>query len=128
MEVIIGLLKNKLECVNEESDKKRLEQKVIMNPKPLVTNNNNNKQQYCNGCENNFPSSLFTTNGKFYCTCNTCHLQNKTILIRFHMKYIKDNTNNLKFELYIVHAEVNGIGVPLAYLFIKNNGNCGNGV
>ncbi|CAB4426075.1 unnamed protein product [Rhizophagus irregularis] len=38
------------------------------------------------------------------------------------------NTNNLKFELYVVHAEVDGIGVPLAYLFIENNGNCGNGV
>ncbi|CAB4438821.1 unnamed protein product [Rhizophagus irregularis] len=48
-----------------------------MNPKPLVTNNNNNKQQYCSGCENNFPSSSFTTNGKFYRTCNTCRLQNK---------------------------------------------------
>ncbi|CAB4436244.1 unnamed protein product [Rhizophagus irregularis] len=39
-----------------------------------------------------------------------------------------DNTNNLKFELYVVHAEIDGIGVPLAYLFIENNGNCGNGV
>ncbi|PKC08060.1 hypothetical protein RhiirA5_376549 [Rhizophagus irregularis] len=109
MEVIIGLLKNKLECVNEESDKKRLEQKVIMNPKPLVTNNNNNKQQYCNGCENNFPSNF----------------QFKIREIGVNIIY---NTNNLKFELYIVHAEVDGIGVPLAYLFIENNGNCGNGV
>jgi hypothetical protein len=48
-----------------------------MNPKPLVTNNNNNKQQYCSGCENNYPSSSFTVNGKFYRTCNTCRLQNK---------------------------------------------------
>jgi hypothetical protein len=47
-----------------------------MNPKPLVTNNNNNKQQYCSGCENNYPSSSFTINGKFYRTCNTCCLQN----------------------------------------------------
>lgn len=36
--------------------------------------------------------------------------------------------NNLKFELYVVHAKVDGIGVPLAYLFIENNGNCSNGV
>lgn len=39
-----------------------------------------------------------------------------------------DNTNNLKFELYVVHAEVDGTGFPLAYLFIENNGNCGNGI
>ena len=38
-----------------------------------------------------------------------------------------DNTNNLKFELYVVHAEVDGMGFPLAYLFLENNGNCGNG-
>uniref|UniRef100_U9SMN4 Uncharacterized protein n=1 Tax=Rhizophagus irregularis (strain DAOM 181602 / DAOM 197198 / MUCL 43194) TaxID=747089 RepID=U9SMN4_RHIID len=38
------------------------------------------------------------------------------------------NTNNLKFELYVVHAEVNGMGVLLAYLFIENNGNCSNGI
>ena len=25
----------------------------------------------------------------------------------------------------MIHAEVDGIGVPLAYLFIENNGNCG---
>ena len=39
-----------------------------------------------------------------------------------------DNTNNLKFELYVVHAEVDGMGFPLAYLFLENNGNCGNGI
>ncbi|GET00896.1 ATP-dependent DNA helicase Pif1 [Rhizophagus clarus] len=38
------------------------------------------------------------------------------------------NTNNLKFELYVVHAEVDGMGIPLAYLFIENNGNCSNGI
>jgi hypothetical protein len=32
------------------------------------------------------------------------------------------------FELYVVHAEVDGAGFPLAYLFIENNGNCGNGI
>jgi hypothetical protein len=42
--------------------------------------------------------------------------------------YNIDNTNNLKFELYVMHAEVDGIGIPLAYLFIENNGNCGNGI
>ncbi|PKY42642.1 hypothetical protein RhiirA4_316122 [Rhizophagus irregularis] len=39
-----------------------------------------------------------------------------------------NNTNNLKFELYVVHAEVDGMGVPLAYLFIENNGNCSNSI
>jgi hypothetical protein len=39
-----------------------------------------------------------------------------------------DNTNNLKFELYVVHAEIDGMGFPLAYLFMENNGNCGNGI
>ncbi|PKY52639.1 hypothetical protein RhiirA4_470401, partial [Rhizophagus irregularis] len=34
------------------------------------------------------------------------------------------NTNNLKFELYVVHAEIDGMGFPLAYLFLEN-GNCG---
>jgi hypothetical protein len=48
-----------------------------MNPKPFVTNNNNNKQQYCSGCENSFPPSSFTTNGNSYRTCNTCRIQYK---------------------------------------------------
>ena len=26
------------------------------------------------------------------------------------------NTNNMGFELYVLHAEVNGIGIPLSYL------------
>ncbi|CAB4392902.1 unnamed protein product [Rhizophagus irregularis] len=38
------------------------------------------------------------------------------------------NTNNLKFELYVVHAEIDGMGFLLAYLFMENNGNCGNGI
>ena len=42
--------------------------------------------------------------------------------------FILDNTNNLKFELYVVHAEVDETGFPLAYLFIENDGNCGNEV
>ncbi|CAB4443331.1 unnamed protein product [Rhizophagus irregularis] len=33
------------------------------------------------------------------------------------------NTNNLTFELYILHAEVDGTGYPLGYLFLDNNGN-----
>ncbi|CAB4424116.1 unnamed protein product [Rhizophagus irregularis] len=37
------------------------------------------------------------------------------------------NTNNLKFELYVVHAEIDGMGFPLAYLFLEN-GNCGGGI
>ena len=44
------------------------------------------------------------------------------------MLYFLDNTNNLKFELYIVHAEIDGAGFPLAYLFMKNNGNYSNGI
>src|SRR5687767_8279666 len=52
-----------------------------MNLKPLVTNDNNN-QQYCKGCENNFPPSLFTASGKSYRTCNTCRLQNKAVYQR----------------------------------------------
>ncbi|RHZ59378.1 hypothetical protein Glove_364g89 [Diversispora epigaea] len=39
-----------------------------------------------------------------------------------------NNTNNLKFELYVVHAEVDGMGFLLAYLFLENNGNCDNGI
>ncbi|CAB4431449.1 unnamed protein product [Rhizophagus irregularis] len=38
------------------------------------------------------------------------------------------NTNNLGFELYVIHAEVNGTGFPLAYLFLENNGKCGDGI
>jgi hypothetical protein len=41
---------------------------------------------------------------------------------------ILDNTNNLKFELYVVHVEVDGMGFLLSYLFLENNGNCGNGI
>ena len=49
-----------------------------MNSKPPVTNYNiNNKQQYCKGCENNFPPNSFTANGKSYRTCNTCRFQDK---------------------------------------------------
>ena len=42
--------------------------------------------------------------------------------------YFLDNTNNLRFELYVVHVQVDGTGFPLAYLFLENNGNCDNGV
>lgn len=34
------------------------------------------------------------------------------------------NTNNMGFELYVLHAEVNGTGFPLSYLFFENNGKC----
>ena len=37
--------------------------------------------------------------------------------------YIIDNTNNLTFELYVLHAEVNSTSYPLGYLFLDNNGN-----
>jgi hypothetical protein len=47
----------------------------------------------------------------------------KSIKIYLFFIYL-DNANNLKFELYNFHAKVNGIGFPLAYLFLKNNGNC----
>src|SRR4051812_12369438 len=53
-----------------------------MNSNILTTNNTdniNNEQQYCKGCEKNCLSSLFTTNGKLYRTCNTCRLQNKAV-------------------------------------------------
>ncbi len=36
--------------------------------------------------------------------------------------------NNLRFELYVVYAQIDGIGFLLAYLFLENNGNCGNNV
>jgi hypothetical protein len=39
-----------------------------------------------------------------------------------------DNTNNLGFELYVIQAEVDGTGFPLAYLFLENNGKCGDGI
>ena len=32
------------------------------------------------------------------------------------------------FELYVLHAEVNGTGFPLSYLFLENNGQCKEGV
>ena len=32
------------------------------------------------------------------------------------------------FELYVIHAEVNGTGFPLAYLFLENNGKCGDSI
>src|SRR5437763_7536745 len=38
------------------------------------------------------------------------------------------NTNNFGFELYVLHAEMNGTGFPLAYLFLENNGKCGEGI
>ncbi len=38
------------------------------------------------------------------------------------------NTNNLGFELYVLHAEVNGTGFPLSYLFLENNGKCKEGI
>src|SRR4051812_22550145 len=48
-----------------------------MNSKTLIINNN--EQQYCKGCERNFPPSSFTTNGKSYRTCNTCRIQNRKV-------------------------------------------------
>jgi len=42
--------------------------------------------------------------------------------------YFLDNTNNLRFELYVIHIQVDGTGFPLAYLFLENNSNCGNGI
>ena len=36
--------------------------------------------------------------------------------------------NNYKFELYVIQAEIDGMGFPMVYLFLENNGNCGNGV
>ena len=38
------------------------------------------------------------------------------------------NTNNMGFELYVLHAEVYGTGFPLSYLFLENNGQCKDGV
>ena len=38
------------------------------------------------------------------------------------------NTNNIGFELYILHVEVYGTGFPLLYLFLENNGQCKEGV
>ncbi|RIB24758.1 hypothetical protein C2G38_2167684 [Gigaspora rosea] len=46
-----------------------------------------------------------------------------------HVNIVMDyNTNNLRFELFVVHAHVDGSGYPLAYLFLENNGNCNNGI
>ncbi|CAI2171816.1 9887_t:CDS:2 [Funneliformis geosporum] len=55
-------------------------------------------------------------------------LQNSQFKIREIGVDATYNTNNLKFELYAVLAEVDGIGVPLAYLFMEINGNYGNGI
>ena len=38
------------------------------------------------------------------------------------------NTNNMGFELYVLHAEVYGTGFPLSYLFLENNGKCKEGI
>jgi len=38
------------------------------------------------------------------------------------------NTNNMGFELYVLHAEVNGTGFPLFYLYFENNGGCKEGI
>ena len=36
--------------------------------------------------------------------------------------------NNFGFELYTLQAEMNGTGFPLAYMFLENNGRCGEGI
>jgi len=38
------------------------------------------------------------------------------------------NTNNMGFELYVLHVEINGTGFPLSYLFLENNGRCKDGI
>ncbi|RGB26204.1 hypothetical protein C1646_770721 [Rhizophagus diaphanus] len=38
------------------------------------------------------------------------------------------NTNNLGFELYVMHIEFDGSEFPLAYLFLEYNGKCGDGI
>ncbi len=40
----------------------------------------------------------------------------------------KNNTNNFEIELYNLHAEINDTGFPLAYLFLKNNERCEEGI
>jgi len=62
----------------------------------LTTNNNinNEQRQYCKGCEKNCPSSLFTTNGKLYRTCNTCRLQNKAVYQRKLIQKQQDNADS----------------------------------
>jgi len=49
-------------------------------------------------------------------------------LYYLYNNFILDNTNNLKFELYVVHAEIDGIEFSLAYLFMENYGNCNNSI
>ncbi|CAB5203694.1 unnamed protein product [Rhizophagus irregularis] len=75
-----------------------------MNPKPLVTNNNNNKQQYCNGCENNFPSS----------NCNFKEWASKIVSIIidideytwvYHYKY-ESKKENLKHFIIVVPKKI----------------------
>ncbi|CAB4442178.1 unnamed protein product [Rhizophagus irregularis] len=48
--------------------------------------------------------------------------------INNHMISCTYNTNNLGFELYVIHAEVDGAGFPLAYLFLEHNGKCGDSI
>ena len=64
-----------------------------MNSNILTTNNNinNEQRQYCKGYEKDCPSSLFTTNGKLYRTCNTCCLQNKAV---YQWKLIQKQQDN----------------------------------
>ena len=53
----------------------------------MNSNNINNEQQYCKGCEKNFPSSSFTNNGKSYRTCNTCHTQIVIKIMKFNCRF-----------------------------------------
>jgi len=49
-------------------------------------------------------------------------------LYYLYNNFILDNINNLKFKLYVIYAEIDGIGFLFAYLFMKNHGNCSNSI
>ena len=71
-----------------------------MNTKPLIIKNDiNNNQQYCKGCEKNLPSDLFITNGKPYCTCNICCIQNK-VIYQWKLQQMNANTDQIVIDFY----------------------------
>ncbi|CAG8456246.1 23333_t:CDS:2 [Gigaspora rosea] len=121
-------------------------------PLQISTDNNDNTQQHCKGCQKDRFCSLFISNNQNDRTCNIFHnlydhimefieplegektvedQENQKLLkLEFsctvNISMLEDNTNNLKFELYVVHVQIDGSRYPLAYLFLENNGNCNN--
>lgn len=50
---------------------------------------------------------------------STCELQSQVIALNANLLKHKGNTNGQNYELFAAVAEANGVGLPLAYLFIQ---------